>query len=264
MRRVYCGATPTLEGVPTPMNNCGQSAHQPECLCDVVIVQATPINYGLTDVWHGEAIARALNVGVPWKSSDLVVFGEALLKAYDIWSRQERRGETIEGEVIRIKVCDLLRTGESMTDVARILHLDWKTVISAMTNGQPSTVWSWDEDQWRSAEAIIYDDFANHSKAELAMMLGIKQVWYEGHGFAPPDVLDKLADWYGVKINENGQKRLDVLKQILRDGAHPVDAVAHAADLGYEATAKQCYMIRKRLSERGEVASVLPKRKVAA
>lgn len=232
------------------MTNCGFAHHQPECLCDVIIVAEAPINYGLTDIWHGEAIARAMNLGVPWTGKTIADYGSALLKAYDIWTRGHR-GEPIEGEVLRGKVCDLLRTGESMTDVARILDLPWKHIIVAMTNGVPATVWTWDEHQWLHAEGIIYDHFKDHGAETLVAMLG---------GDIHRCVVEQLAEWYGVKINENAQDRLDLLKRLLLQGLHPLDVVAECETRDITVTREQVYMIRKRLSERGEVPSPLPRR----
>lgn len=231
--------------------NCGTANHEEECLCDVHVTEPTPINFGLTDTWHGEAIARAMGVGVPWRSCDVADFAESLLKAYDIWARDERRGEPIEGEVLRIKVCDLLQAGESMTDVATILGKPWATVIRAMTNGVPATVWAWDEHDWLSAEAVIYDSFKDHGAETLVQMLG---------GEIHRCVVEQLAEWYGVKINENGQERLDLLKGLLRDGMHPLDAVEYLGHMDIVVSREQLYMLRKRLAERGEVASPLPRR----
>lgn len=232
------------------VTNCGESHHQPECLCDVVVQATTPINFGLTDTWHGEAIARAMNLGVPWSSSDVATFGEALLKAYDIWSSDTRRGERIETEALRIKVCDLLRAGESMVDVAHILGQSWQHVIEAMTNGVPATVWSWDEDAWRAAEAIIYDSFKTHTANALTTMLG----------GVHHCVIEQLAEWYGVTVNAEGQTRMDFLKGLLRDGLHPIDVVIRAEEAGIKCNNEQLYMMRSRLVQRGELCSVMPRR----
>lgn len=244
---------PPLDGR-RPLNNCGQPSHQSECICDVIVTdadRARPYRYGTHDLWHGDAIARAIGVGVPWKPEDFALFGESLLKAYDIWSREERRGEPLEQEVLRMKVIDLLRTGESMNDVGLLLNIERDDIMRAMTNNTPATVWGWTETDWRHAEAIIYDHFANHGCEKLIEMLG---------GDMHHCVVEQLADWYGVKINENGQDRLDRLKRLLIDGMHPIDAVVAAADMGYVVSDQQLYHMRKRLAQRGEVSDVLPRR----
>lgn len=230
---------------------CGTVDHDEACLCDVNLPETpTPITFGLTELWHGEAIARALGLGVPWDSAAFVKFGEALLKAHDLWARKERRGERIEGEVLRMKTCDLLRSGVSMIDVARHLDVTHSEVMHAMTNGQHSAVWDWDETDWLVAEAIIYDSFANLSRDNLALRIGVHH-----------HVVEHLADWYGVKVNQNGQARLDRMKAVLRAGVHPVDAEPMLRAEGFDVTAMQLYKTRKRMAERGEVSFVLPRRR---
>jgi len=212
-----------------------------------------PINFGLTELWNGETITRAMNLGVPWSRSDVADFGTALLKAHDMWAKGSPRGETVEGEVLRNKVCDLLRGGDSMVDVARILDLPWKTIARALTNNVPTPVWNWSEHDWLRVEGIIYDSFPNHGDKALAAMLGPDVTWR---------VVASLAEWYGVTVNQNGQERLTAMQAALRGGMHPVDACAHFTTLGYACTKEQMYMMRKRLSANGEVSPVLPQRAV--
>lgn len=235
----------------TFVTDCGDTTHDPDCLCDVIIIDPTPINYGLTDVWHGDAIARAIGVGVPWKHGDVADFGDALLKAYDIWSRPNRRGERIEGEVLRLKVLDLLRTGESMTVIPRLLDVPYKDIMHAMTNGVPATVWAWDEMRWLTAEAIIHDHFSKHGCEVLIDMLG---------GNLHHCVIDQLADWYGVKVNEKAQDRLTLMRKVLTEGAHPLDAYNHFTSLGIACSKEQVYMMRKRMVKNGMVSPVMPSR----
>lgn len=234
----------------TLQSSCGTVDHDEACLCDVELPETpTPIAFGLTELWHGEAIARAIGVGVPWTRKAFVDYGEALLKAHDLWARRERRGERIEGEVLRMKVCDLLRAGVSMIDVANQLDVDHDDVMHAMTNGQPSTVSDWDEAEWLTAEGVIYDHFANMSREELAIRLGISE-----------RMVGSLADWYGVSINVNGQTRNDRMRAALRE-LHPLDALDALKADGITCTPNQLYMMRKRMAERGEVGFVIPKRK---
>lgn len=234
---------------------CGTEPHGPECLCDVVLgVERTPINYGMTDVWHGEAIARAMDVGVPWSGKDIADFGESMLKAYDMWKRDARRGEAIEGEVLRSKVCDMLRSGISMLDVSKRLDTEWAVIIRAMTNGVRGVVWGWDDAQWLMAEALIYDGFRYNGMDKLAKQMGVHR-----------DVVIKLSEWYGVPINTEGQARLDFLKGLLADGLHPIDAMHAAHDAGYEeVTDQQMYHMRKRMVHNGDVTAPLPQRQVTA
>jgi hypothetical protein len=213
----------------------------------------TPINYGMTDLWHGEAIARAMEVAVPWSSKDLADFGESMLKAYDMWKRDARRGEAVETEVLRMKVCELLRGGVSMLDVSKHLDVGFPAIIRAMTNGVRATCWDWDEVQWLTAEALIYDGFKYHGMDHLAKKLGVHR-----------DVIAKLSEWYDVPLFTEGQARLDYLKDLLIDGLHPLDAAATAREAGYEATNENMYVMRKRLVHQGKVPAPMPERRVAA
>lgn len=231
---------------------CGVADHEAECLCDVTLPDTpTPIRFGLTELWHGEAIARATGAGVPWTGKGIADFGSALLKAYDMWSRREQRGQAYSDEVLRNNVIDLLRSGESMTDVARIVDCDWHHLIRVMTNYSPSAVWGWDEEMWLTVEAIIYDHFRDHGHDALAKMIGDGS-WR---------VVEALADWYGVKVNENGQDRMDAIKARLREGWHPMDVAASMRAYGHKCSNEQAYMIRKRLVTRGELSPVMPARR---
>jgi hypothetical protein len=233
------------------MYSCGIVGHDDACLCDVTLPETpTPIAFGLTELWHGEAIARALGFGVPWDSEQFAEFGEALTKAYDIWARKERRGERIEGEVLRLKACELLQTGVSMVDVAYRLDVAHSELMHAMTNGQHSAVWDWDDTDWLVVEAVIYDDFANLSRDNLAIKIGVHH-----------HVVEHLSEWYGVKVNQNGQTRLDRMKMALLDGLHPNDAEQQLRLEGWDVTAMQLYKMRKRMAERGEVSFVIPLRR---
>ena len=83
-----------------------------------------------------------------------------------------------DGEV---KACalTLLRSRESMVDVARILDLRWSVVIAALTDGEPTAEWCWDEHDWLAAEAAIYE-----GGEEL-----------RAHGITVPDVT-AVRHWY--------------------------------------------------------------------
>ena len=231
------------------LTTCGLD-HAVDCLCDVHIESITPINFGTNELWHGEAVTRAMNLGVPWSSKDFADLMGALTKAHDTWVEGKHFNNT-EAHVLRVQIIDLLRAGDSIIDVADILGCAFKQVLSALTNDTPATVWMWDEAQWLAAEALIYDGFEHHSAEVLVEMLG---------GGFHRGVIDQIADWYGVTVNLNGQARLTQMQDALRGGMHPLDAVVHFTALGFKCSPNQMYMMRKRLSERGEVSSALPSR----
>lgn len=236
--------------------NCGTPTHPPDCYCDVALdAEEIPINYGSHEMWHGEAIVRALGIAVPWTSVSLEKFGESLCRAHDIWERQRHGhgGRTVEGEALRAAILDELRAGESMIDLARLLDVPFKTILETLTRSQPAVCWNWDEAEWLHVEAVIYDHFADNGNETLATMLGVHKC-----------VVESLAEWYGVKINENGQDRIDRLKRLLLDGLHPVDAAKEANAQGIVANNEQMYKLRQGMRERGEVSMAMPRRLVVS
>lgn len=68
--------------------NCGVMTHDEECLCDVIVKEVTPINYGLPDyLLGGKWVAGQLGIGTPWTSASLADFMQAYLAAWDIYAR---------------------------------------------------------------------------------------------------------------------------------------------------------------------------------
>lgn len=244
------GHRKTGKGWSVQVLTCGVVGHVAECLCDVILGEPTPINFGLTDVWHGEAVARAMGVGVPWTSATVAEYTASLLAAYDLWrSRGVNRGEAIETEVLRHKVCDLLRAGESIVDVARMLDVDFKSMIHAMTNHVPATCWGWSEAEWLAVEAIIFDHFRSRSAEQLAAMIG------PGVHHC---VVDELAVWYDVSINADGAERQARMRGLLSDGWHPKEVAIEMRANGFDVSNEQVYMVRKRMANNGEVGSLMP------
>jgi len=68
--------------------NCGVKTHDYDCLCDVIVKEVTPINYGLPDyLLGGRWVASRLGIGTPWTATSFVEFMEAYLKAWDIYAK---------------------------------------------------------------------------------------------------------------------------------------------------------------------------------
>ena len=241
-------------------DGCGIASHSRGCNCDVDLDAAAERNdaprigpmckVGTDDgLWNSRRIADALKVGHPYTADTFLLLYESVTSTYDLLAREGKRGEAIEGEMLRIQVCDLLRTGVSMTTVASALDLPLETIMRAMTNGVSAVVWSWDETQWLEAEAIIHGSFETHSGEQLAAMLGVHHC-----------VIDKLAEWYGVTLNVKGKAYNDLLNSTLLRGLNPHDAAEYLATLGITVSPETMYNRRKRLVESGEVSSVIPKR----
>lgn len=218
--------------------NCGQYNHADDCLCDVGVSGKTPISFGLTELWHGERVARSLGLGVPWTGATFMDCMAALTYAYDIWSRDQmvRRGTPIEGEVLRGRVVDLLQSGESMVDMATLLDVPFKTIIETMTDGKRSSIWDWDDVEWLRAEAIIHDNFCEHGRQTLATMVGVTE-----------RIVSRLAEWYGVAVNQNAADRLTAMKGVLVECFDLGEAVERIRFLGYECNVAQLRELQRRM-----------------
>lgn len=232
-----------------PPLGCGQADHDDACLCDVVVEHPTPIRFGTHELWHGAAITRALDLGVPWSGASFEKFGDALLRAHDIFV-QLGSGASHDVTTLAERAKELLRTGTSMVDVHRQLECTRSMVVQALTNNSPSDCWDWDEQRWLEVEGVVYDRFASFTIRQAAAVLGC------GRRLAA-----NLADWYGVRLGQGAQSRLDAMKAALVEGLHPIDAAAHVEALGYEVTLSQMRATRRRLVERGECAAELPARR---
>lgn len=158
---------------------CGVEEHEADCLCDVNLPDSpTPINYGLTDVWHVQTgpadplgsdvptlpmsmkLAMKLGVGKPWTGSDVADLGAALLQAYEAHARCKARTEgedtTRRHEDAEV-IIGLLAAGESIVDVPDLLDLDWADVMYALSRGKQAPYIGWDEHRWIEVEGKILD-----------------------------------------------------------------------------------------------------------
>lgn len=237
---------------------CGVPEHESDCLCDVVLEgDPTPINFGLTELWHGAAVAQALDLGVPWDGGAVADFGSALLKAYDIFTKLGR-GQSHDLTTLAEQAKGLLRTGTSMVDVSRQLDCTHSMVMQALTNNVPSVCWEWRESDWLDMEDVVYNHFPSLSERQAAAVVCGGDP--SGKSGAARRLAANLADWYGVRLGQNAQERLDAMKAALLDGLHPIDATALVASYGFEVTLPQMRMARRRLVASGECCAELPPR----
>ena len=51
--------------------NCGTMEHTDDCLCDVIVTEPTPINYGLSDHWVLSMVAKHFDMSIPFSNADL-------------------------------------------------------------------------------------------------------------------------------------------------------------------------------------------------
>lgn len=226
----------------------------PDCLCDVIINEETNIAVGIDEMWHGRRIADALGLGVPWTSASFAELMSSITQAHDIWlernqsvgdgwNSENQNGMGVEDQVLRHTVINLLSTGMSMVDVPRHLDLDYQTIIRAMTHYNESVFWGWDEVDWLTAEAVIYDDFEHNGEEKLVKLLG---------GVSRSTVRS-LANWYSVTVNCEGQRRLDTIKAAIRTGRPLRDIHEELTAQGVECNRDQLSAMRRNMIKRGEL-----------
>lgn len=246
---------PHGEGERLNMENiggCGVASHDETCLCDVKITKPVEIKFGLTEVWHADAITQVLELGVPWSSEDAATLAESLVYAYDIW-RMER--VSIDRTVLRDKVLTLLGSGTSMVDVPALLDVSRDVIVRALTNGAESACWSWTEMDWLMVEGVVYDDFGKCSRSVLRSRI--------------EELLDttinvrliaSLSEWYSTPYNQSAQDRSNVMRGMLIEGFHPDDVVESMTAQGFDVTIDSVKSLRRRMTRDGIVDQKYPAR----
>lgn len=137
-------------------SRCKVRKHQDDCLCDVVVKEPAPINFGFTDVWHADIVAKAVGYKEGNEGAALADFLEALGSAYEatrvVAAQDEDWLEGTHDTAYRAKIVKLLRSGESIIDLPDVLCDSFAHIIACLTRGRPCIVWSWPEATWATLE----------------------------------------------------------------------------------------------------------------
>ena len=102
--------------------NCPVSGHDPDCLCDVIVTSPAPIlTDWMSDGWLSRAVAKRLNLGVPWTDETILQLLVTQTLAHDeyviqykleVLSAEERKRNKSERKT--------LMTPEQMKEVQRM------------------------------------------------------------------------------------------------------------------------------------------------
>lgn len=71
--------------------NCPVAGHAPDCLCDVIVTSPAPILADwMSDGWLSRAMAKRLNLGVPWTNETILELLVAQTMAHDEYVIQNK------------------------------------------------------------------------------------------------------------------------------------------------------------------------------
>jgi hypothetical protein len=132
---------------------CGVTDHADDCLCDVVVTEITPINFGGHEVDHADLVIKYRNLGAPWTSSDMAELIEALGRAAEAKALlKDAIPDRLSTYTSAVK--GLIAEGHSMIDIPNIIGLPLADCAAALMSGRTSAVVvTWSESDWLAFEA---------------------------------------------------------------------------------------------------------------
>lgn len=213
------------------MNNwlgCGVADHSSDCLCDVEIGAPTPTNFSLTEVMMGTKtggeIAELLGLGRPWNAANVASLMEAMGSAYETVTRMRDFDPDYDVPPFRLRgmVAEQLQAGHSILDLPDILGTSFAQILSALTGGHPSNIWTWDDLDWLRFEAYLHD----HEYVRPSDLVN-------EFGIATRQTAIGLMERYGKP--DFNKARDAVLCQLVADNpqATTTELVVMAADAGF-------------------------------
>lgn len=149
------------------VTDCGVQQHEETCLCDVVVEEITPINYGGHELDNAELVIKYRNLGAPWSSATMASLFEGLDMAREA-SDMIRRHEPQSGNLSTYTgmVREMIGCGHSMADIPNMLGLSLAECAAALMSGRTTaTICEWSEADWLAFEADVYDGLGSHRLA---------------------------------------------------------------------------------------------------
>ena len=142
--------------------NCGVTAHEDECLCDVRVGEPTPINFSINQVLGSEFLDDD-RWSHPWDASKVADYAETLLAAYDEWRERSANPAFRDGHARRLRdraafqaeVRELLRSGESIVDVPAILGITFDEMWEALRHARSPFYETWGDLDWLKFESAL-------------------------------------------------------------------------------------------------------------
>lgn len=161
---------------------CGVAGHDPECLCDVVIVTPTPINVdGVYGMWLGEQLCELRGHGSKpeWDGEQMADYFEDLLKVHDAWVYQQEplkdpdhyKGGNKRWGWIRSSIREALRREPriSITQALDEISVSAEEFTKAVFTNKASL----DADQLLRFEELVIGQ--QHTIAEIGRLLGLSR-----------------------------------------------------------------------------------------
>lgn len=165
---------------------CGTLTHAEECLCDVVVKEITPINYGLHELQHADLVIKYKGLGAPWNGAQLAQLLDGLDRAREaVKVAKKYQMDPNRLSTFTEPIKDLLRQGHSMVDVPDLLGITLEQAALGIMSGRRSCVTLWNEANWLAFEADVADGYGREL---LARRNGLPQMSAK-----------RLADYYRNK-----------------------------------------------------------------
>lgn len=85
------------------MNDCGVLQHDIDCLCDVIVTEPTPINYGLEDHWLLSMVANHFDVHLFNNGKEFGSLLEKCDKFLNVYFHEDDGGERVTSKFQRVR-----------------------------------------------------------------------------------------------------------------------------------------------------------------
>lgn len=127
--------------IETDVESEGCAEHgEPECLCDVVITNPAPVNFGLLDLPYAKGVVRRLGHAWPWRANAFAEVMEWVMRAHDLASTRSegRGGTTVERRALIARHSEGLRIAQ-VTEELGISFEEWRDTL--VPPGSPTRLW---------------------------------------------------------------------------------------------------------------------------